>query len=138
MQPDPFKLDNRRPLELSCPWMNIHMLKGKIHRAVVTDASLDYAGSLGIDQNFMRQSGILPYERILVGNITNGNRFETYAIPCPEGSGSICLNGAAARLGAIGDLVVIMAFCEVPAEEASRWVPKVITLSEKNTKIAVK
>jgi aspartate 1-decarboxylase len=114
------------------------MLKGKIHRAVVTDASLDYAGSLGIDQNFMRQSGILPYERILVGNITNGNRFETYAIPCPEGSGSICLNGAAARLGAIGDLVVIMAFCEVPAEEASRWVPKVITLSEKNTKIAVK
>ena len=136
MQPDPFKLDNRRPLALICAWMNIHLLKGKIHRAMVTDASPDYAGSLGIDQNFMRRSGILPYEKILVGNIANGNRFETYAIPYPEGSGAICLNGAAARLGAVGDLLVIMAFCEVPAEEASRWVPKVVTLSEKNTRIS--
>jgi aspartate 1-decarboxylase len=118
--------------------MNIHLLKGKIHRAVVTDASLDYAGSLGIDQGFMRQAGILPYEKILVGNITNGNRFETYAIPSKEGSGAICLNGAAARLGAVGDLVVIMAFCEIPAEQAAQWVPKIITLSENNTKVTVK
>jgi aspartate 1-decarboxylase len=115
--------------------MNIHLLKGKIHRAVVTDSSLDYAGSLGIDLYFMRQSGILPYEKILVGNLTNGNRFETYAIPYPEGSRAICLNGAAAKLGAIGDMIVIMAFCEIPAEQAHQWVPKVITLSENNTRI---
>jgi aspartate 1-decarboxylase len=117
--------------------MNIHLLKGKIHRATVTDASLDYAGSLGIDLNFMKLSGIVPYEKILVGNITNGNRFETYASPSPEGSRTICLNGAAARLGAVGDILVIMAFCEVPEEKAANWSPKRVTLSENNTKFTV-
>jgi aspartate 1-decarboxylase len=118
--------------------MNIHLLKGKIHRAIVTDACLDYEGSLGIDSEFMRLSGILHYERILIGNLTNGNRFETYAIPAPAGSGTISLNGAAAKLGGVGDMVVIMAFCEIPEELASTWVPKVLTLSEGNRKFRLK
>jgi aspartate 1-decarboxylase len=118
--------------------MNIHLLKGKIHRATVTDSSLDYEGSLGIDLRFMSLSGILPNERILVGNITNGNRFETYAIPAPEGSGTICLNGAAARLGSVGDRLVIMAFCEVPEEMARQWKPKFVTLSDNNSKFSVR
>ena len=130
-------LEKEGILNVKFSGMNIHVLKGKIHRATVTDASLDYEGSLGIDRAFLKQSGILPYERILVGNISNGNRFETYVIPEPEGSKTICLNGAVAHLGAVGDLLVIMAFCEIPAEQGAGWVPKTITLSEKNSKVTI-
>lgn len=115
--------------------MNIHLLKAKIHRAVVTDSSLHYQGSLGIDRAFLARTGIMPFERLLVGNISNGNRFETYAIPAPEGSKTICLNGAVAHLGKVGDLLVIMAFCEVPVEESRDWKPKCLMLSEGNAKI---
>lgn len=115
--------------------MNIHLLKGKIHRAVVTDSSLDYAGSLGIDLYFMRQSGILPYEKILVGNLTNGNRFETYAIPAPAGSLTFCLNGAAAHLGKKGDLLVIMTFATMSEAEAKTWQPRTIVLADANKRI---
>jgi aspartate 1-decarboxylase len=83
-------------------------------------------------------SGIIHYEKILIGNLTNGNRFETYAIPAPAGSGTISLNGAAAKLGSVGDMVVIMAFAEVPEELAAKWVPKVLTLSDRNKKFALK
>ena len=113
--------------------MNVHLLKAKIHRAVVTDSSLDYQGSLGIDKTFLGLPGIVPFERLLDGNLSNGNRFETYAIPTPAGSRTICLNGAVAHLGKVGDLLVIIAFCELSVEESRRWSPKCILLSENNT-----
>lgn len=115
--------------------MNIHLLKAKIHRAVVTDSSLHYQGSLGIDSAFLALTGIVPFERLLVGNISNGNRFETYAIPAPEESRTICLNGAVAHLGKVGDILVIMAFCEISIKESRNWTPKCILLSENNSKI---
>ena len=115
--------------------MTVTLLKSKIHRAMVTDSSVDYEGSLSIDEQFMTLSGIMPYERILVGNITNGERFETYAIAAPGGSRTICLNGATAHLGRKGDLLVIMAFCSVSPEEAAKWTPRRVLLAEGNSKI---
>ena len=115
--------------------MNIHLLKAKIHRAAVTDSSRHYQGSLGIDKAFLDVTGIVPFERLLIGNISNGNRFETYTIPAPEGSGTICLNGAVAHLGKVGDLLVIMAFCELSVDESRHWSPKCILLSEDNKTI---
>ena len=86
------------------------MLKSKIHRACVTDANLDYEGSLSIDEDLMKAADILPYEQIKIYNIFNGARFDTYAIAGPAGSGEICLNGAAARMGARGDLIIIVSY----------------------------
>lgn len=118
--------------------MTIHILKSKIHRATVTDASLHYEGSLGIDERFLELTGILPFEKILVGNITNGSRFETYAIPAPRDSKTICLNGAVAHLGKEGDLLVIMTFCQLAVDEAKKWEPKVLLLSEKNSQYSIR
>lgn len=115
--------------------MLIHLLKSKIHRAQVTESSLDYEGSLGIDEEFLARVGMLPHERILVGNLANGNRFETYAIPAAAGSKAIVLNGAVAHLGKVGDLLVIMSFAALSAEEAPSWRPKTIVLAEGNHKI---
>ncbi len=112
--------------------MQIQLLKAKLHRARVTEGSLNYPGSLGIDQDLMELAGIVPFEKILIGNVTTGDRFETYAIAAPRGSRTICLNGAVARLGQIGDLLVIMAFCLLSPEEAARWQPKTIVLSGNN------
>ncbi|MDE0821970.1 MAG: aspartate 1-decarboxylase [Opitutales bacterium] len=109
--------------------MQVTLLKSKILRAKVTDANLDYQGSLGIDSVWMDEVGLLPYEKILVGNLNSGDRFETYAIPCDADSGSINLNGAAARLGEVGDLLVIMAFAEVDASETAGWEPKILILN---------
>ncbi len=113
--------------------MLVHVLKSKIHRAQVTAGDVDYEGSLGISRDLMDKVGLLPYERILCGNMANGERFETYAIPAAPGKGQIILNGATARLGKPGDRLTIMSFTEVDVAEAKSWKPRVIVLGEKNT-----
>ena len=115
--------------------MQLNLLKSKIHRAEVTDSSLNYEGSLAIDADFMACVGLRPYERILIGNLNNGERFETYAIAAPAGSKAICLNGATAYLGKQGDLVTIMAFAVVSEAEAVGWQPKVLVLGDANRRI---
>jgi aspartate 1-decarboxylase len=112
--------------------MLIHILKSKIHRARVTGGNVDYEGSLGIARDLMDKVGLLPYERILCGNMANGERFETYAIPAEAGSGQIVLNGATARLGTQGDRLTIMSYAAVDAEEAKSWKPRIIVLGENN------
>lgn len=115
--------------------MLVQVLKSKLLRAEATDARVDYEGSLAIDQDLMDKVGMYSYEKILVGNITNGKRFETYAIPAERGSKTISLRGAAAHLGQAGDLLVIMSFALVDEKEAKDIKPKAITLAERNTKI---
>lgn len=112
--------------------MQIHLLKSKIHRARVTAGDVNYEGSLGIDQDYMDRVGLLPYERILCGNMANGERFETYAIPAERGSRAIILNGAVAHLGKRGDKLTIMSYATVSAAEAKKWKPRVIVLGPKN------
>jgi aspartate 1-decarboxylase len=108
------------------------MLKSKIHRARVTDANIDYEGSITIDGKLMAAADILPYEQVQVLNINNGARFSTYAIEGEDGSGEICLNGAAARLAVKGDLVIILTYCDVSEEEARDQVPKIVHVNENN------
>jgi len=115
--------------------MLYHLLRTKLRRAEVTGARLDYEGSLAIDIELMNLVGMLPYEKILVGNLANGERFETYAIPAPAGTREICLNGATAHLGKSGDLLVIMTFAELTPEEAKSWKPKTATLAERNRRV---
>lgn len=115
--------------------MRINILRTKLLRAEVTGARLDYEGSLAIDSELLALVGMLPYEKILIGNISNGQRFETYAIPAPAGSREICLNGGTCHLGKPGDLLTIMSFAQVTAEEAANWRPRTVTLSERNRKI---
>ena len=112
--------------------MLIHLLKSKIHRATVTDASVDYEGSLTIAEDLMESAGLRPYERILCGNTANGARWETYVIKGPRGSGAIELNGAVAHLGKTGDRLTIMAFGEVDESLATDWQPRVVVLAEGN------
>ena len=112
--------------------MLLQILKSKIHRAVVTDANINYEGSLTIAVDLMQRVGLLPFERILCGNMSNGERFETYVIEGASGSGAIELNGAVARLGKIGDLLTIMNFAHVDSSDADGWQPRVIVLDEKN------
>ena len=115
--------------------MQISLLKSKLLRAEITDRALHYEGSLAIDRALMGAVGLLQHEKILVANISNGERFETYAIEAPEGSHIISLNGAAAHKGEIGDRIVIMSFAQVDASEAKNWKPKVLVLSEKNSQV---
>tara|TARA_S200000501_G_C20720042_1_gene698066 strand:- start:177 stop:551 length:375 start_codon:yes stop_codon:yes gene_type:complete len=112
--------------------MQVTLLKSKLHRASVTAVSPDYSGSLSIDRDLMDAAGFLHHEKILVGNITNGERFETYCIPAPSGSGEIALNGAAAHKGKPGDLVVILSFVSLDPEEAAVWEPRLILVGNKN------
>jgi len=112
--------------------MWLQMLKCKLHRAVLTACELNYQGSLSIDRDLLDLAGILPFEKILVVNQNNGQRLETYAIEAPRGSHEFCLNGAAARLGMPGDLVIIMAFLSMTPEEAVGHCPRVVTLSDEN------
>ena len=112
--------------------MQLTLLKSKIHRATVTGASLHYEGSLTISRDLAECVGLLPYERILVGNMGNGERFETYVIYGEAGTGQIQLNGATAHLGKIGDRVTIMNFGTFAAAEAVGHKPRVIILNEKN------
>jgi aspartate 1-decarboxylase len=112
------------------------LLKSKLHRATVTGASLHYEGSLTVSEDLARQAGFLPYERILVGNINNGERFETYLIFGRAGAKIIELNGATAHLGKIGDRLTIMSFAQVPEEVAAKHKPNVVRLDEKNNVLA--
>lgn len=109
------------------------LFKSKIHRATVTQADLDYEGSVTIDATLMRAADILPYEKVHIWNRTNGARLETYALEGPEGSGTICVNGAAAHLARPGDVVIIATFAEVQSEEEARaWKPTVVHVDAQN------
>ena len=112
--------------------MQVTLLKSKLHQAKVTFARQDYSGSLSIDQDLMEAAGFLHHEKILVGNITNGERFETYCIPAEHGSGEIGLNGAAAHKGKPGDLLVIMTFINLNPEEATVWEPRLVLVGKDN------
>jgi len=106
------------------------MLKSKIHRARISGANIDYEGSIAIDDKLLKEADILPYEQVQVLNLNNGARFTTYAIK--GGPGEICLNGAAARLGTKGDVVIIVTYCDVADEEAENYIPRVVKVNEKN------
>lgn len=108
------------------------MLKGKIHRAIVQQAELNYVGSITVDPELMEQAGILEYELVQIVDVENGNRFETYTIAGEPGSGMICLNGAAARQAQVGDHVIIMCYCQMTPEEAKDHKPKVVFVDEQN------
>lgn len=112
--------------------MNIEMLKGKIHRATVTQAEVDYVGSITVDSKLLEEAGILEYEKVQVVNVDNGSRLETYTIAGEYGSGVICLNGAAARCAEVGHKVIIMSYCTMDVEEAKSHKPKVVFVDEDN------
>ena len=112
------------------------LLKSKLHRATVTGASLHYEGSLTVAEDLAKKAGFLPYEKILVGNINNGERFETYMIYGRAGTKDIELNGATAHLGQIGDRLTIMSFAQVPDDVADKHKPNVVRLDEKNNVLA--
>jgi aspartate 1-decarboxylase len=116
----------------NCFSMHLTLLKSKIHRAAVTGASLHYEGSLTVSADLAERVGLLPYEKILVGNMSNGERFETYVIYGERGAGAVQLNGATAHLGQIGDRLTIMNFGSYTPEEAAAHKPRVILLNEKN------
>ena len=112
--------------------MTVTLLKAKLHRIRVTEAKLDYTGSLTIDEDLMDAVGILNYEKLLVANVDNGERFETYAIRGPRGSGVCCLNGAAAHKGKVGDKLIVMAWAQMSEEEARLFAPRIVVVSEAN------
>lgn len=118
--------------------MLLSMFKGKLHRATVTQADLNYVGSVTIDAELLEKSGILPGEKVQIVNLNNGERFETYTIRGEAGSGVVCLNGAAARLVQVGDKVIIIAYALMDAEEAKTFQPNVLVLDEKNRVIRIK
>lgn len=108
------------------------MLKGKIHRAIVTDVNVDYEGSITIDPVLMEAADIVPFEQVHVVNINNAARFETYAIEGEPGSGQVCLNGAAARLAARGDKVIILTYCHLSDEEVRKHTPRIAFVDSLN------
>lgn len=112
--------------------MMIQKLKAKIHRATVTDADLNYEGSITIDSSLLSASGIEEYEKVQVVNVTNGQRFETYTIQGSENSGEICLNGACARLAEVGDKIIVMAYCYLQAVESESFKPTLVFVNENN------
>jgi aspartate 1-decarboxylase len=114
------------------------MLKGKIHRARVTQVDVDYEGSITIDKSLMEASDILPYEQVEVLNINNGARFSTYAIEAEPNSGTICINGAAARLAAKGDIIIILSYCHLPDDEAINVIPRMVYVDENNRIVETK
>ena len=118
--------------------MQVFLLKSKIHRATVTGGNVEYEGSLTISVDLMEKCGLQEYEKILCGNMANGERFETYAIKGRRGVGEIILNGAVARLGKKGDLLTIMNFAAFSEKEARNWKPRVVVLGKKNRVEAVK
>lgn len=117
--------------------MEISMLKSKIHRAVITQAELNYVGSITIDEELMEASGLYEYEHVHVVNVNSGSRIETYVIAGERGSGVICLNGAAARAGQKGDPVIIMSYAAMTPEEIKTHRPKVVFVGDKNEIIRV-
>jgi len=116
--------------------MLLTLLKAKIHRATVTQCDLNYEGSISVDANLLERSGILPHEQVDVLNINNGERFTTYAIPAAAGSGTIGINGAAARLAQKGDLVIIVAYARMEEAEAKSFSPRVLLVDANNRPLA--
>lgn len=116
--------------------MTLTLLHAKLHHLRVTQADLEYLGSLTIDEDLMDAVGLATYEKILVANLDNGQRLETYAIPGPRGSRIACLNGAAAYMGKVGDRLIIMAFAQVDAAQAATFAPKVVRLDAENRIVA--
>ena len=112
--------------------MNITMLKSKIHRAVVTQAELNYVGSITVDSELLKEAGILEYEMVQIVDIENGNRFETYTIAGEPGSGVMCLNGAAARCASVNDKIILMAYAQMTPEEAKENNPNVVFVNDEN------
>ena len=117
--------------------MEITMLKGKIHRALVTQAELNYVGSITVDTKLLEAAGIMEYEYVQIVDVENGNRFETYTIAGEPGSGMICLNGAAARQVQVGDHVIIMCYCQMSPEEVKEHKPKVVFVDDENKIVKV-
>lgn len=118
--------------------MFITKVKGKIHRAIVTQAALNYVGSITIDEDLLDAANIQEYEKVAIVDVDNGNRFETYTIAGERGSGIICLNGAAARCVCVGDKVIIMSYAQMTQEEGREFSPKVVFVNEKNKITSVK
>ena len=112
--------------------MTVTLLKSKLHRIVVTESKLDYTGSLTLDEDLMDAVGILNYAKLLVANVDNGERFETYAIRGPRGSGVCCLNCAAAHKGKVGDRLIVMTWAQMPEEEARAFTPRIGVLDANN------
>lgn len=112
--------------------MKLTMFKSKLHQMKVTESNLHYEGSITIDRDLLDQAGILPYEKVQVLNITNGNRLETYTIAGERGSRVCCLNGAAARLTQVGDRIIVISYAEMTPEEAENHKPKVVVVDENN------
>jgi aspartate 1-decarboxylase len=110
----------------------LRLLKGKIHRASVTGADLNYEGSVEIDSSLMEAAGIIPFERVDIWNMTNGERFSTYALSAQKGSGTIALNGAAARKVQVGDEIIIAAFVTMSEKQARHWKPHVVFVDQRN------
>ena len=108
------------------------MCKGKIHRATVTDANLNYQGSLTVDCDLLERADILPYEQVQVVNVNNGSRFETYLIEGERGSGVLCLNGPCARLAQVGDVVILITYADMSCVEADTWEPTVVHVDREN------
>ena len=112
--------------------MKVTMLKGKIHRAKVEQAELDYVGSITVDMDLLEAAGIYEYEKVQIVDVNNGNRFETYTIAGERGTGMICLNGAAARCVSTGDKIILMAYCELNENEFKDHRPKVVFVDDNN------
>ncbi len=117
--------------------MLVTVLKSKIHRATVTDANLNYVGSITIDADLIRRADLMPWEKVLVANVSNGERFESYVMEGEAGSGVIALNGAAARKGSVGDIVIILAFGHIEKEQAAEFEPFVMHVDKNNKPIEV-
>jgi len=118
--------------------MYITLFKSKLHRGTITEANINYVGSITIDSDLLEKSDILPGERVQVVNVNNGERFETYTIEGERGIGVICVNGAAARLVQIGDKVIIISYAMLDKKEAPRFKPKVLILDDKNKILKIK
>ncbi len=112
--------------------MLVTMCKSKIHRVTVTDANLNYEGSITIDEKLLMKADILPHEKVQVVNLNNGERFETYVLLGKADSGVICLNGPAARLGQVGDLLIVISYCHMEFEEARKHKPRIVYVNGKN------
>jgi aspartate 1-decarboxylase len=112
--------------------MNLIMLKSKLHHLTITDAQLEYEGSLAIDHDLLDEVHIHVFEKIMVSNLANGSRFETYAIPAPRGSGAVCLNGPAVYQGKKGDRIVVFAFGSVPENEVAFHKPRILIMGKDN------
>ena len=112
--------------------MNIEMFKSKIHRATVTMAELYYEGSITIDKDLLDAAQILPYEKVQVVNLNNGSRIETYTLEGKKGSGMVCLNGPAARLGTVGDEIIIITYAHLTVDEAKNFKPKTVLVDKEN------